>query len=158
MSKKLQGNGRWESSRMMLPEHREQYLERSKPASGPAPVPSKEDIDLIRDYVLLPMVLTIVDKNCRDIDVSSYTMRHLFTKASRVLMGYVHNDLNAVRKELRDRNIRVFLEESDSEHGTIYYKFNYRGYESSFSMARDAARAEISKSINKYIQRTFLPT
>lgn len=27
MSKKLQGNGLWESSRMMLPEHREQLLQ-----------------------------------------------------------------------------------------------------------------------------------
>lgn len=30
MSKKLSGNGLWESSRMMLPEHREQFLEQRR--------------------------------------------------------------------------------------------------------------------------------
>lgn len=30
MSKKLTGNGLWESSRMMLPEHREQFLEQRR--------------------------------------------------------------------------------------------------------------------------------
>lgn len=30
MSKKLQGNGLWESSRMMLPEHRTQILKSNK--------------------------------------------------------------------------------------------------------------------------------
>ncbi|MDT2241397.1 hypothetical protein P7H22_15005 [Paenibacillus larvae] len=30
MSKKLTGNGLWESSRMMLPEHREQLLEQRR--------------------------------------------------------------------------------------------------------------------------------
>ncbi|CAM3363245.1 hypothetical protein PALU110988_18680 [Paenibacillus lupini] len=157
MSKKLEGNGRWESSRMMLPEHREQYLQRRETpkASGPVPVPSKEELELIRDYVLLPMMLTIVDKNCKDIELSPYSMKQLYMKASRVLMGHIHNDLTAVRKALKERNIRVFLEESDSEHGAIHYKFVCRGYEDRFSMIRDAARAEISVRIAKYISHMF---
>jgi hypothetical protein len=157
MSKKLEGNGRWESSRMMLPEHREQYLERIKPvkASGSVIVPLREEIELIRDYVLLPMVLSIVEKNRKDIELSFYSMKQLYVEASHVLMRHIHNDLNSVHKTLREKNIRVFLEECDNEHGMLHYKFICRGYEDRFSMIREVARADISTRISKYIKRIF---
>lgn len=154
MSKKLEGNGRWESSRMMLPEHREQYLERRNAKNGlPAQIPLREELELIRDYVLLPMMLTIVDKNCKQIELSSYSMKKLFVKASHVLMTHIHNDLAAVRKELKTRSIKVFEEEHES--GAIHYRFLCRGYEDSFWIIRDVARAEISVRISKYIAQVF---
>ncbi|GGG82961.1 hypothetical protein [Paenibacillus radicis (ex Gao et al. 2016)] len=154
MSKKLEGNGRWESSRMMLPEHREQYLQRRAPQDGkPVQVPVKEELELIRDFVLLPMMLDIVEKNRRDIELSFYTMKTLFIKASYTLMKLIESDLTIVRKELRDRNIRVFQDELASEGGAIHYRFVCRGYEDRFSMIRDAARAEISVRIARYIAK-----
>lgn len=156
MSKKLEGNGRWESSRMMLPEHREQYLHRRAPQEvKPVQVPVKEELELIRDYVLLPMMLTIVEKNCKDIELSFYSMKTLFMKASYVLMNLIHADMVAVRKELKSRNIKVFQDEIESEGAAIHYRFICRGYEDRFSMIRDAARAEISIRISKYISKVF---
>ncbi|MUT66843.1 hypothetical protein [Paenibacillus sp. NEAU-GSW1] len=156
MSKKLEGNGRWESSRMMLPEHREQYLHQREPkVAKPVPVPVKEELELIRDFVLLPMMLNIVDKNCRDIELSFYSMKALYMKASQVLMNRIETDLASVRRQLKERNIRVFQDEMESEGGAIHYRFVCRGYEDRFSMIRDAARAEISVRIAKYIARMF---
>lgn len=77
MSKKLEGNGRWESSRMMLPEHREQYLSRrhGHQEQVKTALPSKEELELVRDFVLLPMMLTIVDKNSTEVGLSSYSLK-----------------------------------------------------------------------------------
>ncbi|WP_042160195.1 hypothetical protein [Paenibacillus gorillae] len=154
MSKKLEGNGRWESSRMMLPEHREQYLQRRAPQDGkPVQVPLKEELEFIRDFVLLPMMLDIVEKNRRDIELSSYTMKTLFIRASFAVIKLIENELAAVRKELKMRKIQVFQDELESEGGAIHYRFVCRGYEDRFSMIRDAARAEISVRIARYIAK-----
>ncbi|MFF2088879.1 hypothetical protein [Paenibacillus sp. NPDC058174] len=154
MSKKLEGNGRWESSRMMLPEHREQYLQRRAPQDiKPVPVPTKEELEFIRDFVLLPMMLSIVEKNLRDIELSSYTMKPLFIRASFAVVRLIENDLAAVRKELQMRKIQVFQDELESEGGAIHYRFVCRGYEDRFSMIREVARAQISIRIAKYIAK-----
>ncbi|MBU7315996.1 YolD-like family protein [Paenibacillus oleatilyticus] len=52
MSKKLQGNGLWESSRMMLPEHRSQILKSNKELTrSKMPVLHEDEITLINENV-----------------------------------------------------------------------------------------------------------
>ncbi|NRR01250.1 hypothetical protein HP570_03250 [Brevibacillus sp. RS1.1] len=155
MSKKLQNNGRWESSRMMLPEHREQYLSRKNQQQEPVKpeLPSKEELELIRDSVLLPMILTIVDKNSTEIGLSSFSLKNLYLKASQVLMAQIHLDLSEVRKKLKAKNIKVFQEERIDS--ALYYRFVCRGYEDTFAIVRDVARAEISMRISKYVSDMF---
>ncbi|NWL87476.1 hypothetical protein DMN77_07650 [Paenibacillus sp. 79R4] len=157
MSKKLEGNGRWESSRMMLPEHREQYLSRryGQQENVKTELPTKEDLELVRDYVLLPMILTIVDKNNTEIGFTSYSLKSLYIKASQVLMARIHADLSVVRKKMKVRNIKVFQEERVDS--AIHYRFICRGYEDTFAMMRDVARAEISVRISKYVSEMFKP-
>ncbi|MCK9859616.1 hypothetical protein [Paenibacillus sp. ATY16] len=157
MSKKLEGNGRWESSRMMLPEHREQYLSRryGQQEQVKTDLPTKEELELVRDYVLLPMMLTIVDKNSTEIGLTSYSLKNLYVKASQVLMTRIHADLSEVRKQMKVRNIRVFQEERVDS--AIHYRFVCRGYEDTFAMMRDVVRAEISIRISKYVSEMFKP-
>ncbi|MFF2484496.1 hypothetical protein [Paenibacillus sp. NPDC058071] len=154
MSKKLEGNGRWESSRMMLPEHREQFLQQRAPQS-PVQVPTKEELEWVRDCILLPMMLSVVEKNSRDIELSFYSMKPLYIRASHALMTIIHRDLDAVRKELKAHKIKVYQDEMESEGGAIHYRFVCRGYEDRFSIIRDVARAEISVGISKYIAKMF---
>ncbi|RAP76127.1 hypothetical protein [Paenibacillus montanisoli] len=164
MSKKLEGNGRWESSRMMLPEHREQYLQRKEQAgapvqpqepgkSTPAQLPTKEELELIREFVLLPIMMTIVDKNCTEIGLSSYSMKSLYIKASQVLMTRIHDELSAVRKEMKRRQIKVF--EDERVDSAIHYHFICRGYRDTFAMMRDVVRAEMSVRIARYVAEMF---
>ncbi|GMX64562.1 hypothetical protein Elgi_38310 [Paenibacillus elgii] len=52
MSKKLQGNGLWESSRMMLPEHRTQILKSNKEIIRmKKPVLHEDEITLINENI-----------------------------------------------------------------------------------------------------------
>lgn len=153
MSKKLEDNGRWGSSRM-LPEHREQYLERRRqPETGKVPVPTKEELELIRDYVLLPMMLSLVERNRIEIELSSHKLKSLYVKAAELLMTRMHSDLAGVRKSLREHNIKVF--EDERVDNAVHFRFVCRGYEDKFAMMRDVVRAEISLRIAKYIHVLF---
>jgi len=159
MSRKLDGNGRWESSRMMLPEHREAYLKKRRHAAaeggtaGGVPLPTKEELELIRDCVLLPMMLTIADKNCADVRRSASSMKRLYVRACEALMKLMHDDLARARKELRSRNIKLYPEERVDS--AVRYRFNCRGYEDEFGMMRDVVRAEISMKFARYIGMLF---
>ncbi|WP_028561486.1 hypothetical protein [Paenibacillus pinihumi] len=153
MSKKLEGNGRWESSRMMLPEHREQYLQLKEGQQSEQPraqIPTREELELIRDAVLLPIMLSVVDKNCREIEASAYSLKRLYVMASNVLLTRIHQDLARVKRELKNRSIKVF--EDERVDSALHYHFICRGYENQFAMLRDVIRTEMSVRMAKYIK------
>lgn len=153
MSKKLEGNGRWESSRMFLPEHREQHNERGKPNGNHSKFPTAEEMENIRQYILLPIMMTIVENNCRTIETSQYPLKKLYVVASQVLINLLHQDLVFTRKKLREGNIKVFEEgEVDT---ALHYRFICRGYEDKFAMMRDLVRAEINIRFSHYISKIF---
>jgi len=161
MSKKLSGNGRWESSRMMLPEHRTQFLERhdrtaapdgAERASNPA-VPTKEELELIRSSVILPMILSIAEKNRQQIEHSSYTFKPLYLKATLILMDAVSHELSSVKRQLKQRNIKVI--EDEQVDLVMYFRFICRGYEERFGMVREVVRAEISVRITRFMREVL---
>jgi Icc-related predicted phosphoesterase len=170
MSRKLEKNGLWESSRMMLPEHREALAQRRKPqgqgqaqaqaeaeaataAVAKPNVPTQEELRLIRNYALLPIMLSIVENNYRNIETSSYALKKLYMTATQALLNLIHADLTQVRKTLKERKIKVHEEERID--GAIGYRFVCRGYEDSFAITRDVVRAEISVKIAEYISVLF---
>lgn len=159
MSKKLSGNGLWESSRMMLPEHKERLIshrkegnERAVPAARNN-VPTQEEIKLIRDFALLPFILSIIETNRRQIENTTYSLRKLYLASAQLLLDKVHEDLTQVRKTLRERNIKVHEEERIDD--SIQYRFHCRGYEDRFIIMRDLVRAEASVRISRYIAAIF---
>lgn len=156
MSKKLEKNGLWESSRMMLPEHREALLKHrhgGAETEKPHRLPTEEELSLIRHAVILPILLTIVESNGRSIEVLSSPLKKLYLKATQALLQCIHADLMQVKKELKDRQIKIF--EDDRIDGCLHYRFICRGYEHPFTMIRDVIRAELSKQITHYISMIF---
>lgn len=155
MSKKLAGNGLWESSRMMLPEHKEQLLAyRNDTAKHEASkVPTPEEILLVRDYCLLPMMLNVVETNLRSIEHSNYSLRRLYITSTQALLDLVHRDVVALREQLLRHHIRVFDEERVDN--MIQFKFVCRGYEDHFTMTSDVARSEIGTRLTHYIRKLF---
>jgi hypothetical protein len=156
MSKKLEKNGLWESSRMMLPEHRQALVERRAPKAEPPDkpkLPTEEELKLIRSFALLPIVLTIVESNYLSMDNTSSPLKKLYITATQILMNRIHGDLVEVRKALKERGIKVY--EDEKNDGTIRFRFICRGYEDSFAMIRDVVRAEISVRISRYIAAVF---
>lgn len=156
MSKKLENNGLWESSRMMLPEHREALLKHrhGEPETArPPQLPTEEELTLIRQVVILPILLTIVESNGRNIEVLSSPLKKLYLKATQALLQCIHADLIQAKKKLKERQIKVF--EDDRSDSSLQYRFICRGYEYPFNMIRDVIRAELSTQITHYIAMIF---
>ncbi|MFB0841749.1 hypothetical protein [Paenibacillus oleatilyticus] len=137
---------------MMITEHREAAEEQSHPGGETkrAQVPTREELEMIRDAVLLPVLLTMIEKNGKEITLSTNPLRKLYVAVTLALMNRVHSELAAVNRELRNRKIKVFKD--DREDTDLHFRYICRGYEDKFSIMRDVARASISTKIGKHIQ------
>jgi len=147
MSKKLEGNGRWESSRIILPEHREQFNARHDPKVSP--MATKEELDLVRSYILLPLILTVAEKNLQQAERLTMTLKPLYVRATEILMDTVTKDLTNIRREMKQRNIKVI--EDELRDSVMYYRMYCRGYEDRFGIMREVVRAEMQVRLGKYI-------
>jgi hypothetical protein len=146
-------NLRWESSRMMIPQHKEALNERQdpKPQIKTAQIPSREELELIRDHVMLPYMLTIVERNGKELQLSTNSLQKLYLSVTDILMNRIHSDLAKVNRELRERKIKVFQDER--EDMDLHYRYICRGYENKFAIMRDVARSSIVIKIGEHIQR-----
>ncbi|MCR8845283.1 hypothetical protein NQ117_16480 [Paenibacillus sp. SC116] len=151
MSKKLEKNGLWESSRMMLPQHKESVQHRlgQKAAAQPSR-PTTEEMNMMKDFVLLPIMHSIIMRRAIEMERSSETLRALYTKVAKLLARTMYEDLRKVKRSLMERNIRVVEEEKDDQ--MVRYRYVCRQYEDSFVITRDYMRAEASKRIGRYAE------
>ncbi|MFD3258651.1 hypothetical protein ACE3MQ_08595 [Paenibacillus lentus] len=157
MSKKLAGNGLWESSRMMLPQHKEQSLSTREQATAaangaagiraPSP-PTAKDIEVIRQYIILPVALQIVEKKNREVERSSQTLKSLYAVATKVLAQHMREDMQRCRKSLIKQQIRIF--EPSTDGLDIHYRFVCRGIEDEFTMTKDFLKSQVSLAIGQY--------
>lgn len=144
---KLDGNERWKT-KMLLTEHQEHYENRDEQKNANRPTP--EEFTMIRDYVLLPHMLTMVQKCVDDINNSSYLLKNLFVATSQEVMNRISKDLYEIRRELKRRNIKIINDEQVDT--VIYYHFVCRGYQERFGIVREVMRAEISVRFTKYLK------
>jgi hypothetical protein len=145
---KLDGNERWKS-KMLLTEHQEQYEQRHAVKVSSAR-PTEQEMKMIRDSILLPYMLSMVDKSLQDIEYHSNLLKPLYLTAGQVVRRRINDDLHRLRRELSRRNIRIFGEEQ--EDMIVYHRFICRGYEERFGMVRDMVRSEISLRLTRYLK------
>lgn len=131
---------------MLMTEHQDHYENRHEiKNAGPTP----EELIMLRDYILLPHLLTMVQRNMDDLGRSSMLLKKLYMLATRVLMDRISKDIYGLRREFAQRSIKVFGEESD---GAAYcYKYVCRGYENKFWIVREVMRTELSTMLTKYL-------
>lgn len=147
---KLDGNERWQS-KMMLTEHVEKY-ELYKRGVTPAPergnITSEERI-MLRDYIILPHLETMVKRSLADIERSSNVMKRLYLLSGMSVLSAVTQDINRLKRELNQRNIRIIVDEQTDF--VRYYSYTCRGYTDRFGITRDVIKSEISVRLAEYI-------
>jgi hypothetical protein len=145
---KLDGNERWKS-KMLLTEHQEQY-ENRRDIKNSRNRPTEDEFKMIRDYILLPYMLSMVQKNIEDTGNQSNLLKQLYVTADQAVMKQISADMYSVRRELSKRNIKITNDEQADM--VIYHRFICRGYEDRFGMVRDVMRSEISIRLSKYFK------
>ncbi|BBI32064.1 hypothetical protein [Cohnella abietis] len=113
-----------------------------------ATIPSKEELFMIRESILLPHMMTMVEKSRIDIEQSLNPMRDLISRFMVVMLDTINADLVKIKIAMSKANIKVWDE--DHQGDVLYYRYRFRGYEESFGMIREVMRAQISVGLGEY--------
>ncbi|BCG58892.1 MULTISPECIES: hypothetical protein [Paenibacillus] len=142
---KLDDNERWKS-KMLLTEHVEQYEQQHR--INPSKIITAEERTMLRDYILLPYMEKMVQKSIAEVEYSTNILKRLYLVAGQYILEQIMKDLYKLRRELKQRNIRILTEEQSDL--IVYHHYYCRGYKERFGMTRDVMRSEISLRLTKY--------
>lgn len=112
-------------------------------------LPSQEEKAAIDQFIVLPLVVQVVEKNRNQIPPGP--LHKLHAAAADALLVRICSDLAAIKKELRNRNIKVWQDERDK----LQYWYTYLGYEHQLLYMRDVLRSEIRDALTQYIGSLF---
>jgi hypothetical protein len=143
---KLDGNERW-TTKMLMHEHAEQYNGRGDKQTGGRATP--EELVMIRDSILLPHLLTMVQRNVSEIEGKGGFLRHLYKTAGQALIDRISKDTYDLKRKLKQANIKILGDETDDV--TMFYAYNCRGYQEKLGIVREVMKAEMSIRLGKYI-------
>ncbi|WP_058303544.1 hypothetical protein [Gorillibacterium timonense] len=113
-------------------------------------VPTATEKQLVKHYVLLPVLLTMLQQDIDAIRDSAVRISFPHIVVIQRMMDSVREDLSRIRANLGLAGIRIYSEERDSEG--ISCRYVCRGYRETFRMPREDVKTEISLLAGRYVE------
>ncbi|MEK3722335.1 hypothetical protein [Paenibacillus sp. FSL H8-0034] len=113
--------------------------------------PTEEEQEMILNSLLLPMMLTMIERNGKEFELSTNMLRRYYIAATEILMNRIHVEMVKNKLELKARKIKVF-EDNTRMDDDLHYKYICRGYEYPFSVMRDVVRSRISVMMGEFVK------
>lgn len=115
----------------------------------PIPWQTEEEAGWIKDYILLPLMLDMLERDIQVVRVAPFKMPEIYVRVLLNMQRSVTADLSQLRREMRKRGLKVYEERRTS----LGVEANYlcRGYHHDFSMLWSLVRAEIGQRLCAYL-------
>jgi hypothetical protein len=109
---------------------------------------TNDELTMIRDYILMPHMLTMVQRSIDDIEQTGNPLKPLYIAVARAVMDRISADMKRIRAEFAKSKIKLLNTETVD---VVYYQhFVCRGYQDRFGMIREVMKAEISVRLGRY--------
>lgn len=120
----------------------------------PRVMPAPEEMTMIRDAILIPHMVTMVQKSMDDLSATQNLLKRAYMMTAQTIMDRLIADQFALRREMSSRNIKLYLDDPETNHSghIVNYNYVYRGYRHQFGMIREVMRSEISVQLARYIR------
>ncbi len=113
------------------------------------PLPTEEDLYLIREFILLPLILSAFERDKSAIDKSLIKTKKPYIDTIQRAMDRITEELSIIHKEFKKRGIKVF-DGQRNEKG-ILYSYHCRGYKRDIEILWTYAKAEAEIRMLKYL-------
>lgn len=114
---------------------------------------SIEELQLIRESMMIPLLIDLAVKNRDEIERTEYTFRPLYVAACDRVLSLLHNRMREVKRLLREAKIRLW--EGEHNEFVIYTNYVCRGYEDRFGITREHLKAELRKMLTEYMKNVL---
>ncbi|MGG6310098.1 hypothetical protein [Paenibacillus macerans] len=115
----------------------------------PVPWQTQEEAEMIKQYVLLPLLLDVLERDRRALAAASLKLPQVYKGLIGLLQAAATADLTRVRKSMREHGMKVF-EERRTDLG-IEARYLCRGYTYEFSMLWGLVKAELIERLCTYL-------
>jgi hypothetical protein len=110
--------------------------------SGSSKVETEEDVQMIKEYTLLPILLDMLARDMEELKVykDKIVYNHILFYLREVEMG-IYPELQQLKSKMKQREIKVIHTEMNALGIQVEYKV--RGYIHHFTMLRSLVKAEL---------------
>jgi len=113
------------------------------------PLQTELDFTLVKQYILLPLALDVIDHDVRYMQISPLKMTNVYIKNLEQVQRQVHEDLVRVRKQMRAHGLKVYEEKKSKM--SIDVKYICRGYHHNFGMLWSLVKSDIEELLAGYM-------
>ncbi|WP_410511682.1 hypothetical protein PaeBR_16630 [Paenibacillus sp. BR2-3] len=114
-----------------------------------APLETEGDLQLVKEYILLPILLDVLERDIKTLGTVKLKMDVIYVKVLRSAQDLITSDVTMIRKKMRSRGIKVY--EQQRTELCIEAHYLCRGYHHRFSMLWGLVKAELHKYLSKYL-------
>jgi len=107
------------------------------------------DFTLVKQYILLPILLDVLERDINAINVAPLKMTIVYIKMLQQAQEHVHDDLVRVRKQMRSHGLKVY--EENKTKLSVDAQYTCRGYHHSFSMLWSLVKSELETLLSGYL-------
>lgn len=132
----------------MVAANREEGQGGARVAAHP-PIQTEAELELVKRYVLLGIVMRILDHDIRAIGASRMKLPRFYESLLRGMQDRVLLDMANIRRQFREWGIRVY--EEKRERDGLHAQYVCRGYHHQFFMLWGFVKAESERVLKGYL-------
>ncbi|WP_136606372.1 hypothetical protein [Paenibacillus dokdonensis] len=118
-------------------------------ASSLPPTPAEEDTLLVKTYLLHVILLDVLERDIRTLGTLALKLPDVYIRGLSGVQNRVIYRLTAIRKDMRNRGIRVYEENRNTKGVEALYLC--RGYQRRFFMLWSYVKAETASELCVYL-------
>ncbi|RXZ77006.1 hypothetical protein EBB07_32450 [Paenibacillaceae bacterium] len=118
-----------------------------------APLETEEDLQLVKEYMLLPVLLDVLERDIRILGAAGLRMDAIYEQVLRRAQDRIIADVALFRKHLRERGIKVYVQQRTKL--SLDARYLCRGYHHNFSMLWSLVKAELDRKLSLYLRIDF---
>lgn len=114
-----------------------------------ASLETEEDLQLVKEYILLPILLDVLERDMTVIGEVKLKLGFIYEKTLRQAQDRIIADVSMLRRNLREQGIKVY--ELKRTNLSVEARYLCRGYHHDFSMLWGLVKAELYKYLSVYL-------
>ncbi|MCR2806489.1 hypothetical protein [Paenibacillus soyae] len=119
--------------------------------ASPPPIQTEDELELVKHFVLLGIVMRILDHDIRVIAASGMKLPRFYESLLRGIQDRVLLDLADLRRQFRGKGIKIYEEKQEPDG--LRAQYVCRGYHHQFFMLWGFVKAESERVLKQYLSR-----
>lgn len=119
-----------------------------------APLLEPHEIQMVKDWVLLPVLVDVIQRDIRRLRHADMRFMPLFTQMLEEAQACVMHDVSTLKRELHMHGIRVYEQHRTKQ--CLKVKYKCRGYEHQLHLLWEIVRVEVLKKMSEYLNINFM--